>query len=155
MKQITSPARIQKGKLILYYEDYFKGRIAKTDDCECEVIIRTQSNNISNQQRRYFFGVIAEIMLISFNHLGTKCDLDDIVTFIKEKWLYREEINPITGRVIKSHISLSDSSKGLSKEEFQIAKEAIQQFAIENLNTEIPDPDPNWRMYREPKNPKS
>lgn len=151
MKQIQSPARIEKGKLIIYYEDYFKNRIKQTPDGEVEIIIRTQSNTISSQQRRYFFGVIAVILQQSFTALGTKCDLSDVIDFIKEKWLYREEFNPITGRVIKSHISLSDSSNGLSKEEFQLAKEAIQQFAIENLNTEIPDPDPNWRMFREPK----
>jgi hypothetical protein len=118
----------------------------ETADCEVDVILRTHSNTISNQQRRYFFGVIADIMLTMFNDAGTKCDLNDVIMFLKEKWLFREELNPITGRVIKSHISLSDNSTGLSREEFQKHKESIQQFAMENLNTEIPDPDPNWRM---------
>jgi hypothetical protein len=51
------------------------------------------------------------------------------------------EYNPVLDTTLKVPISLSNSSKGIDKAEFNAIKEHIQQHAMQEWSIEIPDPN--------------
>ena len=126
------------------FRDDLKQMSHETEPVRIKVTVKRDDITITGRQRRYFFGVIAKRIMIRLNELGNRVDLDKVVFFLKENFLYRMELEPISGRVIKKHISLSDSDEEpLTKEEFNVKKEEIQQWASEQLQTNIPDPNEN------------
>lgn len=115
-----------------------------------EIIIKIKDDNISHRQRKYFFGVIAKRIQERLNELGNTATQGDVVEWIKDAFMFREKLNKVTGKVIKSPISLSDSSNGLTKPEFQKVKEDIQRFCAEEMELIIPDPPSTDDMWTTP-----
>jgi hypothetical protein len=72
----------------------------------------------------------------------------DVVNFLKDKFLYYEKMCPITGKYIKIPYSLGNNDEGLPIEIFTEKKELIQQFGAEILDIQIPEPNPNYKMYK-------
>lgn len=126
----------------------FKEKISSLNGKRVEVSIDEFSDGITANQRNYFFGVIVNILHSFFVTSGTRCDKSDVVDYIKDKWLFRESFSPLCSSIIKTPISLSDSSGGMTKKEFSEKKEQIQEFAATVLDVVIPDPLPNYKMYK-------
>jgi hypothetical protein len=104
--------------------------------------------NISENQRRYIFGVMAKHIMKGFYDQGTIVTHKQVVAFLKATFLFREEFSPILNDVIKTEISLSDSQEGLKRKEFTVMKENIQRWAATELQYNIPDPDPALRVWK-------
>jgi hypothetical protein len=116
----------------------------ETERVPIKLTLRRVDVTISAKQRRYFYGVVATRIEKRLNELGNRVDKDKVVFFLKENFLYRMVMEPISGKVIKKHISLSESDdEPLTKEEFQRHKEEIQQWAIQQIDLNIPDPNEN------------
>ena len=49
-------------------------------------------------------------------------------------------------------MSLGDNEAAMNHAEFTEKKEQIQQWCSEKFDLYIPDPDPNWKMYKDEKN---
>lgn len=150
MKEIDFTGYIDaNGTLQISGNDALKAAIKANPNTAVVGKISPFRNTISGAQRRYFFGVIADILLAFFKSTGVDCTKDDVVDLLKDRFLFREQMCPITGRYNKKPISLSDREKSLTREEFSEKKESIQRWAAESLNgLYIPDPDPNWRLYK-------
>jgi len=126
-------------------EQHLRNKKVQSGDCD----FTPDSENISHQQRKYFYGLIAEMICNEFRDRGNDVDkIKDVIPFIKNQWMYYEKFCPITGMYIKVLYSLSNSSKALSREIFQEKKMLIQQWGLEKLGIDIPDPDPNWKVYK-------
>jgi hypothetical protein len=107
------------------------------------------SENITHQQRKYFYGLLAKMICERLNFLGTNSvTVPDVVNFLKDKFLYYEKMCPITGKYIKIPYSLGNNDEGLPIEIFTEKKELIQQFGAEILDIQIPEPNPNYKMYK-------
>jgi hypothetical protein len=107
------------------------------------------SENITHQQRKYFYGLLAKLIKERFYELGNdEVTIKDTVHFLKDNFLFYEKICPITGKYIKVHYSLGDNDDGLPREIFSEKKELIQKFGAEKLDINLPDPDPNWKMFK-------
>ena len=138
------------GKLRLTHEKLFVEAIAAHPNTPGMLIFKPHSNRITHNQRKYFFGVIVNIIHSYFQAVGNdEVRKINVVNFLKERFLFREEMCPITHRFQKVYISLSDNDGAMSHAEFTENKEAIQRWAAETLNgLYIPDPDKNWKMYK-------
>lgn len=137
---IEAKATVTQGKLQLDRQAF--DRMLKTlKDGKYLVTVTPAVNNISHQQRKYFFGVVVKELRLGFLDAGTVLSTQQIIDYLKHEFIYREEYNPITDTVIKTPISLGNNDKGLTKEEFDRIKLAIQQHAAEVWNIIIPDPN--------------
>lgn len=140
---------VNGGKFKPEFKDWFLDSVKKIGDGSVEITIDKVGENITSNQRNYFFGVIVDLLHKAFKDLGNQCDKSNILDYIKDKWLFRETFNPITNSLIKTYISLSDSSGAMTKKEFTEKKEQIQEFAATILNVVIPDPLPEYKMFKD------
>lgn len=102
--------------------------------------IEPVSDNISHRQRKYFFGVVVKTLQVGFANQGMALKQQDIIDYLKDRFIFRETPNPIYGEMLKVPISLSNSDKGLTKPEFNTMKELIQEHAATEWGIIIPDP---------------
>ena len=143
-----SYGEVQSGKLILSSRQWFSECISKSQDCQVEITVTKFLSGITHQQRKYFYGVVVDILYEFFKQSGDEYDKADIVDFLKDRFMYREKMCKISRMYLKVPISLGNNDRGMTMEEFQEKKEAIQRWAIERLGIDIPEPDPNWRVYK-------
>lgn len=93
-------------------------------------------NQRSNQQNRYYFGLVIPLIQQGIKHLGTDITKEECHEFLKSKFNSQELVNEETGEFIQ----IPRSTTALNKEQFGEYISRIQQFASEFLNVAIPDP---------------
>jgi len=153
MEDIWTSATIDdNGTLVLHDRPAFAATLACFPGTAGRIVFEPHRNVISHNQRKYFFGVIVDILHAFFVTTGednvTKADVYD---FLKERFLFREKMCPITHKYIKVPISMSDKDGSMDMKEFSEKKEAIQKWGSTTLGIDIPEPDKNWRMYKKEK----
>jgi hypothetical protein len=94
-----------------------------------------QANKRSEQQNRYYFGIVVPLVQEGIKHLGTELTKQETHEFLKGKFNYQEIINKQTGE----YIQVPRSTTILNKEAFSEYIAKIQQFSAEFLNVVIPD----------------
>ncbi len=152
MEPIKDSAFIDaSGKLTLVHAATFAAAIACFPNTPGTVTFEPEKRGISHQQRKYFFGVVCEVLVAFFESTGVRCTKQDVLIFLKDRFLFKEVLSPIDGRFMKVPISLSAGEKALTKEEFNKCYEAIVEWAATKLELHIPSPDPNYKMFRENK----
>lgn len=139
------------GKLKLTHAEKFAAVLACHPNTPGTVTFEPHRSGISHQQRKYFFGVVCEVLVGFFESTGIRCTKQDVLIFLKDRFLFREVLSPIDGRFMKVPISLSAGEKALTKDEFNKCYEAIVEWAATKLGLDIPPPDPNYKMFREKK----
>jgi len=138
--KVNIPCNIASGKLDLNKER-FSLLLAKLKDGRYNLTIETETNLISHAQRKYFFGVVVDRIRLGFLDKGVITTVDEIRALLNELFIHRLEYNPVLDTTLKVPISLSNSSKGIDKAEFNAIKEHIQQHAMQEWSIEIPDPN--------------
>jgi len=137
------------GRLQIPSREAFLEALRAHPDLSGEIIFQPYHNGISNRQRRYFYGVVVEVLHGFFLSTGVSCSKQDVVEMLKDKFMFREKLCPITSRYVKVPISLSANDGAMTKEEFQDKKEAIQRWAAEVLSVDVPNP--SEVCFKEPK----
>lgn len=153
MEEIETTAFIDTdGKLQINHRDKFIAAISGHPNTAGTLKFLPHSNRVTHNQRKYFFGVVVKIIYSYFQAIGDESVKKvHVYNFLKERFLFREEMCPITNRFIKVYMSLGDNEAGMNHSEFTEKKEQIQQWCSEKFDLYIPDPDPNWKMYRDEK----
>lgn len=95
-----------------------------------------QANKRSDQQNRYYFGLVVPLVQNGIRDLGTELTKEETHEFLKAKFNVQEIVNHDTGEAVQ----VPRSTTILSKEAFSNYISQIQQFAAEFLNIVIPDP---------------
>ena len=103
--------------------------------------IEPVTDNISHQQRKYFFGVVIQDLQSGFADKGIAVSVQELRTLLETLFMFREEYNPVLDTTLKARISLSNSPKGISKDEFNTIKNAIQQHAATEWDIYVHDPN--------------
>jgi hypothetical protein len=111
------------------------GMIKSLKDGRYQVEV-SKLNKRSNQQNRYYFGVLVAMVQQGLNDIGTEVTKEETHEFLKARFNYTEIVNTETGEVMQVPRSTTD----LSKEQFSEYKDKIQRWAAEWLNIVIPDP---------------
>lgn len=133
--KITASGHIEKGKLKIRNRMMFDNELLSING-EVLITIEKASKKRSNQQNRYYWGVVVPLMKKGLNDLGHELTEDDIHEYIKSKF------NPqaITLEDTGEYFSFGRSTTELNTSEFMDMLASIQQFAAEILNVIIPDP---------------
>ena len=138
--KIDIPCNIASGKLDLN-KQRFSLLLAKCKDGRYKLTIEPETNNISHAQRKYFFGVVISDLQSGFANKGIAVSVQELRTLLETLFMFREEYNPVLDTTLKARISLSNSPKGISKDEFNTIKNAIQQHAATEWDIYVHDPN--------------
>jgi hypothetical protein len=130
-----------KGGVLDLDKTGLKRHLKGLSDGQYQLVIEAMPNRISHQQRKYFFGVVIDRIRLGFMDKGIITTVDEIRALLNELFIHRLEYNPVLDTTLKVPISLSNSSKGIDKAEFNTIKEHIQRHAIQEWSIEIPDPN--------------
>jgi hypothetical protein len=102
---------------------------------EIEVTLKKARSKRSDNQNRYYWGVVVEIVRQGLRDLGHRLDKDEVHYFLREKFNYKELVNEGTGESVK----IPQSTTVMTKTEFGEYIEQIAQWSAEFLNVTIPE----------------
>lgn len=103
-----------------------------------EVIIKRLRSTRSNQQNRYYWGVVVSVMRQAFKDIGYLLNTEETHTILKERFMPYTDICTADGEVISKKYK---STRELTKTEFSEYTDKIAQFAAESLGVSIPQPN--------------
>jgi hypothetical protein len=125
------------------------GKLEKNRDLISEVIQSLEGKDItitiekkkkkrSNPQNSYYFGLVIPMMKQGFyNSLGEHVGTDEIHTFLKNRFLFKEIVNEQNAEIIK----MPQSTTELSTIQFEEYLDKIREFGLEFLGINIPLPN--------------
>lgn len=90
----------------------------------------------SQEQNRYYWGVMVEAVKLGLNDVGYKMTTEATHELLKYKFLIKELVNEETGEILNT----IGSTTGLSTSEFMEFVAEVQRWAAEYLNINIPNP---------------
>ena len=140
MKSIKMPCEVVEG-VIQLNRVAIDRQVKALNDGLYTITIEPVTDNISHQQRKYFFGVVISDLQSGFANKGIAVSVQELRTLLETLFMFREEYNPVLDTTLKARISLSNSPKGISKEEFNTIKNAIQQHAATEWDIYVHDPN--------------
>jgi hypothetical protein len=140
MKSIKMPCKVVNGA-IQVNRVALDRQVKALNDGLYTLTIEPVTDNISHQQRKYFFGVVISDLQSGFANKGIAVSVQDLRTLLETLFMFREEYNPVLDTTLKARISLSNSPKGISKDEFNTIKNAIQQHAATEWDIYVHDPN--------------
>jgi hypothetical protein len=125
------------------------GKLEKNRDLISDVINSLEGKDIiitiekkrkkrSNPQNAYYFGFVIPMMKQGFyNSLGEHVGTDEIHTFLKNRFLFKEIVNENNAEIIK----MPQSTTELTTIQFEEYLDKIREFGLEFLNITIPLPN--------------
>lgn len=126
------------GRLNLYNRKGFGAAIAKHfKDAEVTLTIEKKQTERTMQQNRYYWGVIIPLVRDALKDAGYRATKDTAHRLIKHLFVQEELVNEQTGELI----TFTGSTSSLSKDEFMVLIDHIQQWAAEEFGLVIPDPN--------------
>ena len=140
MKNIKMPCNVVNGAIQLNRVALDR-QVKALKDGLYTLAIEPVTDNISHQQRKYFFGVVIQDLQSGFANKGIAVSVQELRTLLETLFMFREEYNPVLDTTLKARISLSNSPKGISKDEFNTIKNAIQQHAATEWDIYVHDPN--------------
>ena len=140
MKSIKMPCNVVNGA-IQVNRVALDRQVKALNDGLYTITIEPVTDTISHQQRKYFFGVVISDLQSGFANKGIAVSVQDLRTLLETLFMFREEYNPVLDTTLKARISLSNSPKGISKDEFNTIKNAIQQHAATEWDIYVHDPN--------------
>jgi hypothetical protein len=140
MKNIKMPCKVVEG-VIQLNRVALDRQVKSLKDGLYTLAIEPVTDNISHQQRKYFFGVVISDLQSGFANKGIAISVQELRTLLETLFMFREEYNPVLDTTLKARISLSNSPKGISKDEFNTIKNAIQQHAATEWDIYVHDPN--------------
>jgi hypothetical protein len=140
MKSIKMPCKVVNGAIQLNRVALDR-QVKSLTNGLYTLTIEPVTDNISHQQRKYFFGVVISDLQSGFANKGIAVSVQELRTLLETLFMFREEYNPVLDTTLKARISLSNSPKGISKDEFNTIKNAIQQHAATEWDIYVHDPN--------------
>ena len=146
MKNIKMPCKVVNGAIQLNRVALDR-QIKVLKDGLYTLTIEPIPNTISHRQRKYFFGSVVEDLQKGFSEQGNAQTQEQIRDILEYLFMYRERYCDVLDKHIRTRISLSNSPKGITKEEFNRIKDAIQTYAITVWDIYVHDP--NGPIFKE------
>lgn len=136
--KITTPAIIKNGKLSLRERRTFLAQLSQLPDCEGVLIFQKRQRNRTNNENRYYWGVIVKCWqeLIQ-NEWGESWSAETMHEFLRDHFNYTEYYSEQSGMVFKRTLSTAD----LTTTDFEAFTERRRRGAYENFGAIIPLPN--------------
>lgn len=135
--KLTHYGKIKDGKLLINNRKTFDADLLQLTDQEVEIMVCKKKKTRSNEQSRYYRGVVVLLVKEALKSLGHQLSAEETHQFLKSNYNYKEVVNEASGQIIKMPVSTTE----LSKIEFMEYMDRIKKFAAEFLIIYIPDPN--------------
>jgi hypothetical protein len=136
VSDVVTTGSIRKGRLDLRNRKAFNASLKRMRDGEVLVTVEKIKAARSQQQSRWYWGVIVELLS---EHTGYSPD--EIHEVLKAKFLPKKlAVSDGNGEIVDEFV-IGGSSARLDKNEFSEFCESIRRWAAEDLGVVIPDPD--------------
>lgn len=142
--KITIDTEVKGGKLTRN-RSLIQEAIESFEGRKISLTIDRKKNKRTNDQNRYWFGVVVELVSLRFRDLGHLLSKEAVHELLKMKvaeidpdLMYQDLVNQETGEVIGKRLR---GTSELTTTEFMALKEIVQQWASEILDIYIPDPN--------------
>jgi hypothetical protein len=136
MKKLIAFGNVANGVLTIRNRSVFDAELA-TLSGEVDITIQKRGRKRSNQQNRYYHGVVIPIIKNALKDLGNDLSNEDIHEFLKHKFNPKEIILNDTGETFDYGASTTE----MNTIDFMVYIDKIQKFSASILNTFIPDPE--------------
>jgi hypothetical protein len=134
---VIASAEVKRGRLFIRNRRAFDDQIAQLrEGWELEVTVKRQRATRSQQQNRYYWGVVVHLLS---DHTGYTPD--EIHDFLKAKFIPKRLAVCDGNGVIQDEVVLGGSTRSMNKVQFGEYMESIRQWGAEMLNVVIPDPN--------------
>jgi len=104
---------------------------------EIVLTIERKRKKRSNEQNAYLWGVVYPILKDGFYQIGYKLTTEQVHELMKQTFVKEDLINESTGEVK----TITGHTSNLTTSQFMEYLADIKQFAAEELNVYIPDPN--------------
>jgi len=129
--------RVNNNKLPQKHSDEIKKFIEANDGKMINIVIKRAKSKRSDNQNRYYWGVIIPILTEAFKDLGHRINKDECHHVLKSMFNYKDLANQDGEFVAK----IGQSTAGLNKTEFIEYIDKIIEWSAEILNIQIPLPN--------------
>ncbi len=137
MKIIYAGEINQDGKLTIINTQAFKRELLTMANKKVDVSVQTRRKTRSVAQNSFYFGVVVQIVREGLIDIGYLVGLEETHELLKSKFAEKELINEKTGEILKT----TTSTASMSTVDFMLFIQHIQQWSVEYLGVEIPDPN--------------
>lgn len=109
-----------------------------------QTVTEKYKRKATHQQFKYLYGVVYPLSLLALINAGYEfVNIDDVDVFWKRMFANKEILNRETGEIM---------ILPLSKSQFKTIDEmaycdSIRNYCSEYLNTNVPDPETNWKQH--------
>lgn len=138
MRRTTANATLKAGNLHIYNRKLFDEMLKSISDGKCLVTVERVYNKRSNQQNRYYHGVVIPLCCRGLRELGHEVNEEDTHEILKSLFNKKEFINKETG---ESTMYGGSTTKMATIDMMEYIKD-IQEFGDSYLGIFIPDPEP-------------
>ena len=132
--------KISEGQLWIINRPRFDEDILTQNDMNVKMTVEQIVPSRSQQQLRYYYGVVVPMVHERLRFLGWDVNKEDTHRYLTDRFIYDEIPNSETGEIIKVPKSMSEGG-GVDKWDFSEIKESIQRWAKQDLDIYIPDPN--------------
>jgi hypothetical protein len=132
------------GKLKIANRKLFDRDISLLDGKHIEIVISPRRRTRSEQQNRYYWGVVIAMAKDAFIELGHEdISSEDVHDFFKNRFNNRELINENTAEVL----TIPQSTASLTTVDFMTYIDKCVKFGAETLNIQIPSPNEQTSIW--------
>lgn len=140
MKEYVGAGVIEGGKLRVKHREAFEQSMRQFKDGEVSVTIARQSATRSEQQNRWYWGVVLKVLA---EHTGYT--VDEMHEYCKDRFNAKAITIVDANGEVKDEQRIGQTTTRLNKITFGEYCESIRMWAAADLHLDIPDPDPAWR----------
>lgn len=142
MNEVTANAYTKDGKLIVRNRKQFDRDVSEMEG-DLEVVVRKKKRVRSIPINRYWWGVCIALIHARFEELGNTCSKEDVHSFLKHRFHYKEWVDEKTGEVLKLPLSTAN----MTNSEFLLLIERTKEFAATVIDIYIPDPNEDLQLF--------
>lgn len=136
MEKVVVVSKVYQGKLSGYASETLRQFVQTLEGKDVEVTVKRKRAKRSDNQNRYYWGVVIPIIHNSFRDLGHRLNAEEVHFFLKQKFNYQSLVN-VNGELVGE---IPKSTADLNKLEFMEYVDKISQWANEILEVIIPEP---------------
>lgn len=136
MPEIVTTGFVKRGRLEMRNRKAVLAQLSRMRDCEVVITIEPRKAARSQQQNRWYWGVIIDLLS---EHTGFSPE--EMHEVCKAQFLPKKLAVADGNGVIHGEFVIGGSTTKLNKLEFGEYCERIRQWAAEDLGVVIPDPD--------------
>ena len=109
--KLTYFGKVENGVLKLRARKQFDEDIKNFEGKDVEITLERKKSKRSDNQNRYYFGVVVQLIMERFKELGHDVSKEDTHVFLRSRFLYTEIVDEKSGEIMRIPKSTTELNK--------------------------------------------